>query len=40
MTQEDKEEIFKDFVNKMFEETQDMSSEIQDILDEHFFEIL
>lgn len=40
MTQEDKENILTEFVNKMFEDIQDVPSEIQEVIDEHFFEIL
>lgn len=40
MTQEDKENILKDFINEMFEEVQDVPPEIMEILDEYFFEML
>ena len=40
MTQEDKENILIEFVNKMFEDIQDVPSEIQEVIDECFFEIL
>lgn len=40
MTQEDKENILTEFVNKMFEDIQDVPSEIQEVIDEYFFEMI
>lgn len=40
MTQEDKENIFKDFINEMFDDVQDIPPEIMEIVDEYFFEML
>lgn len=40
MTQEDKENILKDFINEMFDDVQDVPPEIMEIVDEHFFEML
>ena len=40
MTQEDKENIFRDFIKKMTEDTVDISAEIQESIDENFFELL
>lgn len=40
MKQEDKENIFKDFINEMFDDVQDVPPEIMEIVDEHFFEML
>lgn len=40
MTQEDKENILKDFINEMFDDVQDVPPEILGVVDEHFFEML
>lgn len=40
MTQEDKENILTEFVNKMFEDIQDTPPEILEVVDKHFFEML
>lgn len=40
MTQEDKENILKDFINEMFDDVQDVPPEIMEIVDEYFFEML
>lgn len=40
MTQEDKEDIIKEFTEKMIEDMVDIPTEIQEIIDEHFFELL
>lgn len=40
MTQEDKENILKDFINEMFDDVQDVPLEIMEIVDEYFFEML
>lgn len=40
MTQEDKENILKDFINKMFDDVKDVPPEIMEIVDERFFEML
>lgn len=40
MTQEDKENILKDFINEMFDDVQDIPPEIMEIVDEYFFEML
>lgn len=40
MTQEDKENILTEFVNKMFEDIKDVPPEIHELIDEHFFEML
>lgn len=40
MTQEDKENILIEFVNKIFEDIQDTPPEILEVVDEHFFEML
>lgn len=40
MTKEEKENILKDFINKMYDDTQDIPPEIIEIVDEHFFEML
>lgn len=40
MTQEDKENILKDFINEMFDDVQDVPPEIAEIVDEYFFEML
>lgn len=40
MTQEDKENILKDFINEMFDNVQDVPPEIMEIVDEYFFEML
>lgn len=40
MTQEEKENIFRDFIKKMTEDTVDIPSEIQESIDENFFDLL
>lgn len=40
MTQEDKENILKDFINELFDDVQDVPPEIMEIVDEYFFEML
>lgn len=40
MTQEDKENILKEFINEMFDDVQDVPPEIMEIVDEYFFEML
>jgi len=40
MTQEEKEKIFKDFINEMFDDVQDVPPEIMEIVDEYFFDML
>lgn len=40
MTQEEKEDIIKEFTEKMIEDMVDIPEEIQEIIDEHFFELL
>jgi len=40
MTQEDKENIFKDFINEMFDDVKDVPPEIMEIVDEYFFDML
>lgn len=40
MKQEDKENIFREFIKNMTEGTIDIPSEIQEIIDENFFELL
>ena len=38
--QEDEESIPKDFINEIFDNLQDIPSEIMEIVDEYFFEML
>ena len=38
--QEDEESILKDFINKIFDDIQDIPLEIMEIVDEYFFEML
>ena len=40
MKQEEKEDIIKEFTEKMIEDMVDIPEEIQEIIDEHFFELL
>lgn len=40
MTNEDKENILTEFINKMFEDIKDVPPEIQEVVDEHFFDLL
>lgn len=40
MTNEDKENILKEFINKIFDDVQEVPSEIQEAVDEHFFDLL
>ena len=40
MTNEDKENILTEFINKMFEDIKDVPPEIQEAVDEHFFDLL
>ena len=40
MLQEDKEDIIKDFTENLIEDMVDIPTEIQEIIDEHFFELL
>ena len=40
MTQEDKKNILKDFINEMFDDVQNVPPEIMEIVDEYFFEML
>ena len=40
MMQEDEESIPKDFINEIFDNLQDIPSEIMEIVDEYFFEML
>ena len=40
MTNEDKENILKDFMYKMFDDVQEVPPEIQEAVDEHFFDLL
>lgn len=40
MTNEDKKNILTEFINKMFEDIKDVPPEIQEAVDEHFFDLL
>ena len=40
MIQEYEENILKDFIDKMFDDMQDIPPEILEIVDEYFFEML
>ena len=38
--QKDKENILKDFINKILDDVQDIPPKIMEIVDEYFFEML
>ena len=40
MIQEYEENILKDFIDKVFDDMQDIPSEILEIVDEYFFEMI
>lgn len=40
MEQEDKDNILTEFINKMFEDVQDIPPEILEAVDKYFFEML
>ena len=40
LIEEYEENILKDFINKMFDDMQDIPPEIMEIVDEYFFEML
>lgn len=40
LIEEYEENILKDFIDKMFDDMQDIPPEIMEILDEYFFEML
>ena len=40
MTQQEKENILNEFIKKITDDTVDISSEIQEIIDENFFDLL
>ena len=40
MMQEYEENILKDFIDKMFDDMQDIPPEIMEIIDEYFFEMI
>lgn len=40
LIEEYEENILKDFIDKMFDDMQDISPEIMEIVDEYFFEML
>ena len=40
LIEEYEENILKDFINKMFDDMQDIPPEIMEIIDEYFFEML
>ena len=40
LIEEYEENILKDFINKMFDDVQDIPPEIMEIVDEYFFEML
>ena len=40
MTKEEQENILKDFISKITDDVQDVPPEIQEAVDEHFFDLL
>lgn len=40
MTKEEQENILKDFISKITDDVQDVPLEIQEAVDEHFFDLL